>query len=143
MLDRRRLAAAQEALVRALVLGEAVPEGFDAERVGRCARSLVGKRRREVARAWPALEACLGADYRPLFEAFARKAPPPAKGGPPADGRAFAHTVPWSRLDDAARLAVLGYDSARGWLPRFSWLSRGLALALPGLGVFRWPCWPA
>jgi hypothetical protein len=138
MSARQRLAEAQEELVRALVLGGPVPEGFDRQRVARCARSLVGKRRREVARAWPALATCLGDGYRPQFEAFAKEVPPPSEGGPAADGRAFARTVPWARLDDAARLALLAYDAAHGWLPGACWLSGGVALALPGLGVFRW-----
>lgn len=126
--DRERLAREQEALVRSLVLGGPIPEGFDAEKVARAARSLVGKRRREVARAWPAVAASLGAEYRALFDAYAARTPP-HEGGPLADGRRFARTLPRVKLDDAARLSLLRWGWT--WLPE----ARSLAVALPWLGT--------
>lgn len=134
--DRRKLHEEQAALVRALVLGRPSPPGHDAARIAAAARSLVGKRRREAARAWPALTASLGEEYRPLFDAYCACTPPPANGGPGADGRAFARSLPWDRLDDAARLEVLRYDASRSWRPRLAWLTGGLALSLPWLGVW-------
>jgi hypothetical protein len=49
------LAARQAALVRAMVAGEPLPEGFDARLVGMSARALLRKRAGEVLRAWPQL----------------------------------------------------------------------------------------
>ncbi len=134
--ERERLAARQAELVRALVQGGPVPDGFDAAKVEAAARSLIGKRRREAARAWPALAACLGAEYRPLFDAFAGKTPPPAEGGPLADGRAFARSLPWARLDDGSRLEVVRFDAAHSWLPFVATLTGGLAVSVPWLGVW-------
>ena len=61
---RERLAARQLELVQALVGGGggggAVPAGFDEQRIRQAARSLVNKRLREVALAWPELTGCLG-----------------------------------------------------------------------------------
>jgi transposase InsO family protein len=51
------LAEEQEALVRALVAGAPLPEGFDAVRVGAAARALLRKRTGEVLLVWPALDA--------------------------------------------------------------------------------------
>lgn len=51
------LAEEQEALVRALVAGAPLPEGFDAVRVGAAARALLRKRTEEVLRVWPVLDA--------------------------------------------------------------------------------------
>lgn len=51
------LAEEQEALVRALVAGSPLPDGFDAARVGAAARALLRKRTGEVLRVWPDLDA--------------------------------------------------------------------------------------
>ncbi|REE99547.1 hypothetical protein DFJ69_5060 [Thermomonospora umbrina] len=75
MEGRAALAAAQEALVAALVAGGPVPAGFDAERVGAAGRALMRKRAGEVARAWPALAAGHGADWGEVFGAWARGRP--------------------------------------------------------------------
>ncbi len=138
--DRERLAADQAELVRALVAGAPVPAGFDADQVCLAARSLVNKRLREVALAWPALARCLGQSYRERFGAFARGHPPPAQGGPLADGRAFAATLASSELDDDARLELMLVDLHRGRLPvRTRWLPRArrliLGVRLPWRGV--------
>jgi hypothetical protein len=137
---RERLAAEQAGLVQALVAGAAVPAGFDEERVRLAARSLINKRLREVALAWPALARCLGETYRPRFTAFAEKHPPTAEGGPLADGQAFAATLPAGELDDEARLELMRVDLYRRWLPvRVRWLPRArrlvLGVRLPWLGV--------
>ncbi|GAY10045.1 hypothetical protein [Pseudonocardia sp. N23] len=55
-----QLAAAQAALVDALVGEAAVPDGFDAVRLATVRRALLRKRAGEAARAWPLLAAALG-----------------------------------------------------------------------------------
>jgi hypothetical protein len=147
--ERARLAEAQAELVRALVAGGPAPAGFDAARLALAARSLANKRRQETAHAWPALARCLGDDFAERFSAFARE-PLPARGGPLADGRAFAATLPARLLDDDARLEVLAVDlrqrrardglvARRGPALRWAWLPRArrlvLGVRLPGLGV--------
>ncbi|MCP2258314.1 hypothetical protein LX15_002008 [Streptoalloteichus tenebrarius] len=72
---RRRLAAAQAGLLRALVLAEAPPPGFDVERVRAQARALRAKRRRVVARLRPDLVDHLGDRLAPLFDAYAAANP--------------------------------------------------------------------
>jgi len=83
------LAEEQENLVRALVAGAPLPEGFDAGRVGAAARALLRKRTGEVLRAWPALDA-------EAFGAWAASRPPK---GSWLDGWDFApcRTPDWRR----------------------------------------------
>ena len=103
-----RLAAEQAALVRALVAGGPVPEGFDPDRVRATAAALAGKRAREVARAWPVLAADLGEAFTDRFMAFAAGRPPPATGGALADGLAFARALArQGRLSGDARVEAL------------------------------------
>jgi hypothetical protein len=104
------------------------------------ARSLINKRLREVARAWPALARRLGDGFVERFGDFARANPPPAGGGPLEDGRAFAKTLPAHELDDASRLELLWanlYHSRVGarvaWLPDEGRLVLGARL--PWLGA--------
>ena len=105
---RERLAADQAALVRALVAGGPVPEGFDPDRVRATADALARKRAREVARAWPALAAALGGDFTARFLAFAAGRPPPAAGGALADGLAFARALARrGRLPGDARVEAM------------------------------------
>jgi hypothetical protein len=106
--DRERLAAEQATLVRALVGGGPVPDGFDRDRVRATAAALARKRAREVARAWPALAAELGDDFTAWFLADAARWPPPAKGGALADGLAFAGALARTRrLSGNARVEVM------------------------------------
>jgi hypothetical protein len=116
-----RLGARQAALVRALVAGGAVPDGFDPERVAATAAALARKRAREVARAWPALAYQLGGEFTGRFVAYAAANPRPA-GGALADGLAFARTLQRAgllagearaeRLIAQARLARLAFAGA-------------------------------
>jgi hypothetical protein len=123
---RERLAAEQAALVRALVAGEPVPEGFDPDRVRATAAALARKRAREVARAWPVLAADLGGAFTDRFVAFAAGRPPPATGGALADGLAFARALArQGRLSDDVRLGA----TLAGRPPRLVVLARA-----PGLG---------
>jgi hypothetical protein len=103
-----RLAAEQAALVRALVAGGPVPEGFEPDRVRATAAALARKRAREVARAWPVLAADLGEVFTDRFVAFAAGRPPPATGGAMADGLAFARALArQGRLSDGARVEAM------------------------------------
>lgn len=74
--DREALAAAQRALVAALVAGGPVPPGFDPGLVGAASRALLRKRAGEVARAWPALAASFGPRWSERFVRWAEGRPP-------------------------------------------------------------------
>jgi hypothetical protein len=103
-----RLAAAQAALVRALVAGGPVPDGFDPDRVRATAAALARRRAREVARAWPVLAADLGEAFTDRFVAWATGRPPPAAGGALADGLGFARDLArHRRLSGDARVEAL------------------------------------
>lgn len=147
--DRQKLAIQQEALMRALSGQGPAPPGFDGGQVDASAASLLSKRVRAAARAWPALARMLGEDFAPRFREFATHSPLPAEGGPLADGRFFAATC-YAELTDEARQEVLGVDlhhrrSADGLRPRrglcirAAWLPGArrivLAVRLPGLGI--------
>lgn len=145
---RAALEAQQAALVRALTGQGAPPPGFDPDRVGAAAASLLRKRLRAVADAWPGLAAALGDDFAGRFLAYARRMPLPARGGALTDGRAFARELARAgALPDAGRLEALAVDvrfssahdglvRRRGPAVRFAWLQRrALAVAL------RWPGW--
>ena len=69
------LAAAQEALVRALTAGGPMPAGFDAEAVRAAADGILLKRAGEVAGAWPALAASYGASWQAVFTRWAAGRP--------------------------------------------------------------------
>jgi hypothetical protein len=137
---RQRLSAEQAELVHALVGGGETPAGFDAERLRLAARSLINKRIRETALVWPALARCLGESYSERFALYAAKNPPPPRGGPLADGRAFAATLPAGELDDESRMELMLADLYRRRLPvRVRWLPGSgrllLGVRLPWLGM--------
>jgi hypothetical protein len=127
---RARLAARQAELVRALMSHGEPPPAGDAARLRATAEALAAKRAKAVARAWPALAAGLGEDFRERFARFAAGVPLPHEGGPLADGRAFARWLARAgELSDAGRLEALAVDlryraHAGGLVPR-----RGPALA--------------
>jgi hypothetical protein len=75
---RAVLAARQRELVRALLAGGPVPDGFDAHRVDVEARSLRSTRRSVAARLRPDLAEVLGNRFRSLFDAWAIDHPKPA-----------------------------------------------------------------
>jgi hypothetical protein len=74
--SRAELAAAQERLVAALVVGGPPPEGFDAARIEAAARALRRKRAGEVARAWPMMAAAYGPEWTRVFAEWVRGRPP-------------------------------------------------------------------
>ncbi|XVQ13662.1 hypothetical protein ACQP1W_14325 [Spirillospora sp. CA-255316] len=69
------LAAAQEALVRAITAGGPLSPGFDPAGVEAAARSILYKRAGEVARAWPALAGSYGTAWKETFARWADERP--------------------------------------------------------------------
>lgn len=114
------LAAAQEALVRAMTADGPVPDGFDAAAVRAAAHGILLKRAGEVARAWPALAGSYGASWKTVFADWAAGRP---TRGSFRDGWDFAR----ARRDDltgeaAAELALAevrwAYDGESSPRPR-------------------------
>lgn len=132
-MDRSALAEAQRALVESMLVGAAAPPGFDAERVAVAQRSLLAKRRREVAALWPETFAALGPDHRSLFDAYAAAHPPPPRGGPWADGAAFVRTLDrvWFRSPGAKAEQRLAGTHARRLLRARSRLRRPRSPEVP------------
>jgi hypothetical protein len=85
---RAALAAAQHALLAALVTAADPPPGFDPDRIRLQARALIAKRARTAAAHRPWLADALGPDYAAAFTRYARARPLPAEGGH-ADALAF------------------------------------------------------
>jgi hypothetical protein len=145
--ERAELAARQAELVRALTGGGPMPAGFLPSRIQATADALAAKRARSAARAWPALAAALGDQFRLRFAEYAAVTRLPQRGGPLADGRAFADWLARrGALPDAGRLEALAIDlgqarCAGGLVPRrgpalaAAWLRQSGRLAI-GL---RWP----
>ncbi|WP_199443909.1 hypothetical protein [Umezawaea beigongshangensis] len=88
--QRERLAAAQAGLLRALLAGGDVPEGFDPQRIAVEARALLAKRRGIVAMLRPDVADELGERFRPLFDAYATAHPREAGSRARQDAAAFA-----------------------------------------------------
>ncbi len=105
--DRASYEAEQAALLRALISGDAFPEGFEAGKAAAASRSLWRKRMRVVQAAWPALALALGERFAARFEAYARSVPPPAAGHGFTDGLAFARTLARDELTADARVELL------------------------------------
>jgi len=70
--SRDSLGDAQARLVASLTTSAERPAEFDAERLTATAAILADKRRRGVAKRFPALVRALGADFVPLFDEYAR-----------------------------------------------------------------------
>ncbi|MFF9347756.1 DUF692 domain-containing protein [Streptomyces sp. NPDC014734] len=101
---RDRVAAAQTALLSALVAGSPVPPGFDERRLGVQSRALAAKRAGVVAKVAPELPEILGAAaFREAFLAHAGSRP--LSGGYRRDALDFAEGLLLTGLpaDDAAR----------------------------------------
>lgn len=94
MNGRAELAAAQAALVRALLAEGPSPPGFDPARLARQGAALRAKRRRLIAALRPDLTAALGErTFTAAFEQWARANPPRVGTGTHADAAAFAAWV--------------------------------------------------
>ena len=108
---RSASAIQQRLLVDSLVCGENAPGGFDSGRVSAAAASLVRKRMHGVARVWPRLRECIGADYYKLFSEYASAAPLVGEASPLGDGRRFAFWLHGKRaLSEDARIEILAFD---------------------------------
>ncbi|PPK64683.1 hypothetical protein V5P93_005927 [Actinokineospora auranticolor] len=70
-MSRAELAAAQAELLRAVLAGGPVPDGFDAAAVRVEAAALLAKRRRIVAQLAPGVAEEVGDRYAELFAAYA------------------------------------------------------------------------
>jgi hypothetical protein len=121
---RAQLAAQQAAVVSSLAGLRAAPDGFDVSRMRATALALATKRRRAVARAWPALTLMLGDRFAELFRGYGENAPLPLRGGPLADGRAFLRWLASAGENtDACSLQTLAIDlrfrsTSDGLVPR-------------------------
>jgi hypothetical protein len=98
------LAAAQEALVRAMTAGGPLPDGFDATAVGAAARGILYKRAGEVARAWPSLAASYGTSWKRAFADWASERP---TRGSLCDGWDFARAHQGELSEEAVRELAL------------------------------------
>ena len=140
---RERLAAQQARLVAALGGVVGPPEGFDAERITLTSRTLVAKRRKSVARAWPVLAEALGPAFAETFNEYARGGPPPADG-PGADALAFAKWLDATRQLPPAAVPALVAAMLGNRSPFASRIRRHpprrllIGVRLPWLGVKLW-----
>jgi hypothetical protein len=147
--DRAAYAAGQASLLLALVRGEELPPGFDADKAAVAARSLRRKRAHAVAGAWPSLTLDLGERFAAAFDAYALTTPPPAFGDGLTDGLGFARTLGRAELTDDGRVELLyaralagGRGAAprrrRGIFARALWLHEPrrilIVLRAPGIG---------
>lgn len=87
---RAGLAAAQAALLRALVADGPIPDGFDSDLVRAQARALLDKRHRSIRRADVFVAQALGDRHRELFEEWARDNPPRSDSCVSSDAATFA-----------------------------------------------------
>ncbi|WP_433478325.1 hypothetical protein ACQPZP_15580 [Spirillospora sp. CA-142024] len=123
------LAAAQEALVRAMTADGPMPGGFDAEAVRAAAHGILLKRAGEVAGAWPALADSYGTSWKAVFTRWAAGRP---TRGSFRDGWDFAREHRDDLEGDAARELSLAevrwtYDGESPPRPR-----RASARRVPG-----------
>jgi hypothetical protein len=108
---RLQLQREQSALIRALIQSGGVPPEFDVERIEIASQALFHKRRRSVARSWPALTAALGDQFSELFGRYAALHPPPRDEKSLADGREFARFLAQhGNLPDAGRIEAAAVD---------------------------------
>jgi hypothetical protein len=110
----RSLADRQADLVAALTSGARVPDGFDSRLVEVARVALLRKRAGEVARAWPALAAAHGREWRQAFAAWAAARP---TQGSFRDGwdmaRSLGDAIPPDAAEElAVREAAWIYDGA-------------------------------
>jgi hypothetical protein len=112
------LAARQAELVRALIAGGAVPDGFAAGRVAIARKALLRKRARNVRRDWPHLAAEYGDRWEATFSAW-------ADGRPSLGGYEFAKAHPPTTR--AARIELIVYQARTR--PLTLRIGRGLIVA--------------
>lgn len=117
----------QEELVRHLVAGGPLPEGFAAGRLAAASKALMRKRSGLVRRAWPMLAAPYGDQWLEVFSAWAEgRAPLRAE----LEGYDFAlDNPPQTR---AGRVELLVFEVGRRRAPAFAYRDRVLAVHLAG-----------
>jgi len=116
---RDALSQDQRDLIEALLGKGPVPGGFTGAELLPARESLLLKRRRGVAKAWPALAASLGVRFGPAFAAYATQHPGTPNGGSAADGWGFAKHLEAERvLKGAARLELAAFELAHRVGPR-------------------------
>jgi hypothetical protein len=120
------LAQRQAELVRCLVAGGPVPEGFDPARLEVARKALLRKRSGEVARAWPELAASYGDKWREVFTAWADGKPPL---GSQTDGYDFALEHPPT---GAAAVEMMVYEVGRRKPPAFHYSKGVLVINIAG-----------
>ena len=113
-MDREGLDERQGEVVRALVGGGRVPEGFDWQAIQRTSQSLLAKRREAVRARCQPLASSLGTHFVPLFDAYAR-AQPHEEGEDDLD-RFLAYVEGSSDVPDEAMRVILG-RKWRWWRP--------------------------
>jgi hypothetical protein len=149
---RKKLAASQLELIRALAGQRDAPDKFDNSRVRAAADAMFHKRARSVAHAWPRLTRALGDSFYEMFAGYARVTPIPSFGGALIDGRLFVRELTSAgKLPDEGRLEAIAFDARFAVRPnkiitrRFAFRSARLyqsrriviALRLPLIGE-RW-----
>jgi hypothetical protein len=140
---RNMLREQQDRLVQALTVGSPPPEGFDPDRIGLAARTLINKRMRAVKKAWPGLAQGLGTEFENLFADYARERSASEQGAA-ADAEAFArHLRQTGRLEDEAFVELLARRARRGFPIQIGRLPesgrRVVVVRVPWRGVLVWP----
>jgi hypothetical protein len=120
------LAQRQAELVRCLVAGGPVPQGFDPARLEATRKALLRKRSGEVARAWPELASSYGDSWHETFAAWADGRPPL---GSLADGHDFALEHPPT---GRAAVELMVYEVGRRKPPSFQYRNRVLVTNIAG-----------
>ncbi|HEY7115025.1 MAG TPA: hypothetical protein VH475_00475 [Tepidisphaeraceae bacterium] len=140
--DRHTLADRQRQLLESLTTDQPAPPEFDPRRIELARRSLLAKRARGVAKAWPSVAADLAGRFDELVERYARSHELPQARTGDDDGLRFAR---WlcreGLLSDDGRIQLLVRRAARGWPLRMTRLPGShrlaIALRLPARGI-RW-----
>ena len=131
---RDRLRARQGSLVRALVAAAPLPSGFHGAWAAATSGSLLRKRARGVARAWPKLARALGPGFPALFAAYAATSHPAREGYYAADGARFAEWLRASRkLPDEGRVELALWRTSKAPIA----FDAAVLTAPPGL-LFAW-----
>jgi hypothetical protein len=120
------MAERQAELVRCLVAGGPMPEGFDPARLEATRKALLRKRSGEVAKAWPQLAASYGDRWRETFMAWAEGKPPL---GAQIDGYDFALEHPPA---GAAAVELMVYEVGRRKAPAFQYRHGVLVINIAG-----------
>lgn len=109
---RKKLAASQLELIRALRGRTDAPDRFDSSRIRAAADALFHKRARSVAHAWPRLTRALGDSFYEMFARYARVTPIPSFGGALIDGRLFVRELKRAgNLSDEGKLEAIAFDA--------------------------------